>query len=172
MDDIPFEDQREALIVQIAAAFASVTRDEGTTLHEAIAMDDRKTPQEQRAARRFDRDECWQDVPDAVIAASGAALHFLDAKGFRYYLPAFMIYELRNWENSTLFTSSSYRLLNDHPHSMRQSQPATIAARFGFDRAQCRAVAAFLRFEIDSYEILTSKAVVEMVKKWEAYCEL
>ncbi len=163
--------RREALIAQIANAFASVTRDEGATLHEAMAIDDRKTPQEQRAARRFDRDERWQDVPDTVIAASGAALNFLDAKGFRYYLPAFMIYELKNWENSALFTSSSCRLLNDHPHSLRKSEPAVIAARFGFDGAQCRAVAAFLRLEIDSCEILASKVVVEAVKKWETYCE-
>ena len=85
------EPRIDQLIVEITAAFDGVSREEGITLHQALAIDDWKTPREQLAARRLDIDQRWQDVPGDAIVAWESALSFLDAKGFRYYLTAFMV---------------------------------------------------------------------------------
>src|SRR4051812_37598398 len=96
-NETDFESRREALIAEVTAAFDGVSREDGTTLHEADAIDDWKSDAECRVARRLDTEGRWQNVPDEDIWACCSALSFLDAKGFRYYLPAFMIYGLKHW---------------------------------------------------------------------------
>src|SRR5215210_2470119 len=109
-----FESRRAALVVEISAAFDGVSREGGTTLHEAEAMDDWKSPEEQRAARRLDPETRWQDVPDADISACCSALSFLNERGFRYYIPAFMVYSLRHWgdDRHGILNSCEYHLLH------------------------------------------------------------
>ena len=166
-----FEDRRSALIAEITAAFDGVSREGGTTLHEADARDDFKSSEEQRAARRLDLEQQWQDVPDKDIFACCSALSFLDAKGFRYYIPAFMICSLKHWgdEASVILNSCEYHLLHDYPKSLRKSEPAPIASKYQFTDAQSRAVARILRFILDFDEITGDRATVEAVERWERY---
>ena len=168
-----FESRRAALVAEISAAFDGVPREGGTTLHEAEAMDDRKPPEEQRAARRLDPETKWQEVPDADIFACCAALSFLNEKGFRYYIPAFMLYGLRHWGDdwNGILNSCEYHLLHDYPKSLRQSDPASIAGKYRFTDAQSKAVARFLRFIIDSDETKADRATVEAVERWERYAQ-
>ncbi|MDQ1611392.1 MAG: hypothetical protein QOG00_1323 [Pyrinomonadaceae bacterium] len=170
-----FETRRDALVAQITAAFDGVSREDGTTLHEAEALDDRKSAREQRAARALDLEERWQDVPDKEIAWCCHALSFLDAKGFRYYLPAFMRYGLRHRgdpdDNGFILSSCMHQLTQDFPTSVRKSDPAKMARVWNFTNAQSRAVAAFLRFVIEFEDGYARQATVEMVEKWEEFCE-
>jgi hypothetical protein len=91
-------------------------------------------------------------VPDEDIFACCSALSFLDEKGFRYYIPAFMLCSLRHWgdEASVILNSREYHLLHDYPKSLRASEPALIAGKYQFTEAQSRAVARFLRFVLIS----------------------
>ncbi len=172
-DETNFENNRSALIAEITAAFDGVSRGNGTTLHEAIAMDDRKSDEECRAARRLDTEQRWQDVPDKDICACCSALSFLDAKGFRYYLPAFMLYGLRNWEDdpNDILSSCEFHLLHDSPKSLRKSEPASIASKYGFTNMQSRAIAKSLRFVVASHVTTTALPTLEAVERWEKYCE-
>ena len=162
-----------ALIAEITAAFDGVSRENGITLHQAIAIDDWKTPEEQLAARRFDIDQDWQDVPNDAIVACESALSFLDAKGFRYYLPAFMVCGLRKWDTDAgrIVDTCEYHLLHESQKSLRQSEPSSIAAKCGFTDAQCRAIAHFLRFVVgDDDELTTQPATtLQAVAKWENF---
>jgi hypothetical protein len=170
-----FESQRDALITEITAAFDRVSREDGTTLHEAKAIDDWKTPQEQQAAREFDTEQRWQDVPDDDILVSESALSFLDAKGFRYYLPAFMLCGLKDWENdsSGILHSCEYHLLHESQKSLRKSEPKEIAAKYKFTNEQCRAIANFLRFVVGEDDEFTraERPILLAVEKWEKYVE-
>jgi len=162
------------LIAEITNAFDRVARADGTTLHEAIAIDDWKTREEQLAARRLDTEQRWQDIPDDVIVACESALPFLDTKGFRYYLPAFMVCGLRNWENDAgrVVDTCEYNLLHERQKSLRQSDPASIAAKYGLTDAQCKAIAHFLRFVVgnDDDELTTQPATtLQAVAKWERF---
>lgn len=172
MSDVPdFESRRGALVAEITAAFDGVAREDGTTLHEAEAMDDWKSDEEQRAARRLDVEARWQDVPGEDIAACCSALSFLDEKGFRYYIPAFMVYGLKRWGDDWdgVLSSCEYHLLHDYPKSLRKSDPAAIAGKYQFTEAQSRAVARFLRFIVDFDEGAGDRATVEAVERWERY---
>ena len=161
------------LIAEITAAFDGVSREDGITLHEAIAIDDWKTPEEQLAARRLDTEQRWQDVPDDAIVACESALSFLDAKGFRYYLPAFMACGLRNCDTDAgrIVDTCEYHLLHESQKSLRQSEPSSIVAKYGFTNAQCRAIAHFLRFVVgDDDEHTTQPATtLQAVAKWETF---
>jgi hypothetical protein len=166
-----FDSRRSALIADIAAAFDGVPRGDGTTLHEAMAIDDRGSPEEQRAARRLDLEGRWQDVPDGDIFECCSALSFLDEEGFRYYIPAFMVYGLKHWGDDPNFIldSCEYHLLHEYPKSLRKSDPASIAGRYHFTDAQSKAVASFLRFIIEFDQTKAARAAVEAVERWERY---
>ncbi len=96
-----FEERWAAVIAQINAAFDGVSRGDGITLHEAMAIDNCKSTEDQCAARRLDVERRWQGVSDNDIFESGPPLSFLDQKAFRYYIPALMILGLRHWEDDT-----------------------------------------------------------------------
>ena len=84
----------EAIVALIHAAFDGVTRGDGTTLHEAMMMDDYGSIEAQRDARKFDQETRWQDVPGHDICNNPSYMGFLDTAGFRYYLPANMVWSL------------------------------------------------------------------------------
>jgi hypothetical protein len=79
------------LVVLVEEAFAGVTRGDGISLHEAIAMDDYATPETRAAARAQDHDTDWHDVPNNVLSAHCEVFSYLDPAGYRYYLPAAML---------------------------------------------------------------------------------
>jgi hypothetical protein len=161
------------LIAEITAAFDGVAREDGTTLHEAIAIDNWKSPEEQHAARRVDTEQRWQDVPPEAIIACESALSFLDPKGFRYYVPAFMVCGLRNWGNDAglIVDTCEYHLLHEPQKSLRQSDPASIAAKYGFTDAQCKSIAHFLRFVVGKDDAFTTQPATALraVAKWETF---
>ncbi|WP_052754494.1 DUF6714 family protein [Calothrix sp. 336/3] len=169
-----FESRRAALIAEITEAFDGVSRKDGTTLHEAIAMDAWESVEKQRAARCLDLETRWQDVPDDDIIACCSALSFLNEKGFRYYIPAFIICGLRHWGNDRngILHSSQYHLLHDYPKSLRKSEPTAIASKYQFTDVQSKAVARLLRFLIDFDEIVGNPATVEAVERWERYANI
>ena len=167
------ESRINELIAEITAAFDGVAREDGTTLHEAIAIDDWKTREEQLSARRLDTEQRCQDIPDDAIVACESALPFLDTKGCRYHLPAFMVCGLRNWENDAgrVVDTCEYNLLRERQKSLRQSDPASIAAKYGFTDAQCKAIAHFLRFVVGDDDELTMQpaTTLQAVAKWERF---
>lgn len=102
MDDV--EQRAEEVAGEILRSFAGVTRDDGVTLHEALVIDDYGSDAERAAARELDTDRRWQDVPGHLIEGHSDALHFVDPKGFRYYLPAYMVWALRHFRTSDSFS--------------------------------------------------------------------
>jgi hypothetical protein len=89
------EERKRALIAEITAAFDGVAREDGVSLHEAHVIDDYGSAEERAEARAMDTESCWQDVPDELIARGDSVLSFLDPKGFRYYIPAYIVWYLK-----------------------------------------------------------------------------
>jgi hypothetical protein len=101
--DVDFSDEfasdvleADVLLKLIEDAFDGVTRGDAITLHQATVIDDYGSEDEFLAAAKFDTEVRWQDVPDSAIVENPAPFHFLDNAGFRYYLPAFMSWAIRN----------------------------------------------------------------------------
>jgi hypothetical protein len=166
-----FEARRSALIAEIAAVFDGVSRAGGKTLHQAVAMDDWESDEDQRAARKLDVEQRWQDVRGDDISACRSALSFLDAKGFRYYIPAFMVYGLRHWEDDRngILSSCVFHLLHEPQKSLRQSEPASIVSKYDFAGAQCKVIAQFLRFVTDFDVMRADRATVQAAERWEEF---
>ncbi|MBX7104707.1 MAG: hypothetical protein K1X57_11540 [Gemmataceae bacterium] len=89
------DEVRKSLIADIEVAFADVKREDGVTIHEAEIIDRYGSDEEQQEARKLDTETRWQDVPDDVMDWH-SGFCFLDLKGFRYYLPAYMTWILKN----------------------------------------------------------------------------
>ncbi|MEM8502064.1 MAG: DUF6714 family protein [Cyanobacteria bacterium P01_D01_bin.1] len=101
-----YNQRKLALIQEITAAFDGVAREDGVTLHEATVLDDYGGPEERAKARAQDTEKRWQEVPERDIRCEDAVLSFLDAKGFRYYIPAYMIWYLRHIDGEGIARSS------------------------------------------------------------------
>lgn len=95
----------ELLLDLIRDAFGDVALGDGISLHEARAIDNYCTLEKRREARAKDTEESWQQIPDAVIEEHYDIFPFLDAKGFRYLLPAYMCWTVRYLKKSQSCTS-------------------------------------------------------------------
>ena len=136
---------REATIRAIHQAFAGVSRANGVTLHEAQVIDDHGSDQARQRARSRDSEAKWEQVPPEDIAGHYSTLSFLDPVGFKYYIPAFMTWTLRNYDVSDSLTvdHTIYALNPSLKPKLRTWQLERYSI---FSEEQAVAVAAFLRY--------------------------
>jgi hypothetical protein len=158
------------LIVEITAAFDGVAREDGVSLREGIVMDD-YGPEEQRAAARLlDTDTRWQDVSDDDMQRYEVSLSFFDAKGFRYYLPAYMLRDLR------LNIDAEHGISSDTLYSLSLAADTRLR-NFQLERfslltpPQGQAVCRFLRFvAIHTHKYDREYAADALADYWSRYC--
>ena len=163
---------KEELIGKIEAAFKDVKRQDGVTFHQAIARDDRASEKEELEARKLDRDEYWQDVPDELLKNEGSFLTFLDDKGLRYYLPASMRCALRHSdESSYLIESILYRFF---PISRKQGKPSDFVSNFvknlQLTKEQCQVIYQFMKYFEDEY-LQVDELWLKSLEEWKKLSE-
>ena len=90
---------KEILIQHITEAFNGVEQPLDITLHVAEAHD-QWDYQNNHVHRRHDYFGLWQNIPLKHIRSCQHALSYVEKVGMRFYLPAYMIWYLRNYENS------------------------------------------------------------------------
>lgn len=160
---------QQALIAEITAAFQAVSREDGVTLHQARVLDAYGDAAAQAQARTLDTDNHWWEVPDAWIAEFSEALNFLDPPGFRYYIPAYLIWTLRHYPTSNSFTVDAtlyafclYPSLVEHKLSYFEAM----------DQAQSRVICRFLRYCIrfagDAMDTQAAQQALESY--WGKFC--
>jgi len=102
------------VISEITRAFENVRLDDGISIQQARALDDYASVAGQLAARAKDTEERWQDVPEEKLRNLEDVHAFLCPKGFRFYIPAYMIWVLHHLElhdrDSQLSESTVYSL--------------------------------------------------------------
>lgn len=135
---------QQGLIDEITSAFQDVRRGNGVTLHEATVIDSYGSMEERAKARKKDTERRWQDVPDRDIANTDAVLSFLDAEGLRYYLPAYIVWYLRNIDNDAVRSSNTFDSVVFHlTYQIEEREDKRFE---GLTPAQGRAIAHFLIF--------------------------
>ena len=142
-------DDVSKLIVVIESAFDGVKLGNGTGLHEAQGMDDWTDAETCAKLREKDEKDDWRKLSPDLINSPHGGLTFMDAEGFRFHLPAFLIAELRgNDRCSTVFNLT------------RISDPLENQFRL-LTKEQCLAVRWFLfhllakdEYEFDRSDIL------------------
>ncbi|MBU5636543.1 hypothetical protein KOM00_07310 [Geomonas sp. Red69] len=137
------------VIEQIRAAFAGVTLEDGIGILESDAIDGCVSDKKREQARNNDYRENWETIPDEVIAENYSALCFMDPKGLRFNLPAYMIFALKNYRSSA---SASV----DAPIYALQKEPEELEQAWKiFTKSQREGIANFLKFMI-----------IEVGEKW------
>ncbi len=166
------EEIREALINDIREAFAEVSREDGVTLHEADVIDDYGSAAARAEARKLDTEERWQDVPDADIEKYDWILSFLDLKGFKYYIPAYMVWSLKNYQTSSSASvdATIYALA---PPSSPDLQAWKLERWQVFDTLQAKTICRFLRFAVEQAVLCMDARVAQeaLDSYWGKYCQ-
>ena len=147
----------------IIEAFAGVTREGGVSWSEAEVIDKNGTAEECALARAGDRDREWTELlgdPAWTATVGSGGFPFLNAIGFRYYLPAAMIRWLQGENEGYL------------PYNLTLSDGAIRDSQLGqwsfFDDAQRMAVARFVRYCRD-FEETDGNPVDDWHRAYEAY---
>jgi hypothetical protein len=158
------ETARSELIATIVAAFGEMQREDGVSLHEADALNNYGVEEDPARARAVDTEHHWWEVPDAHMERLYWAHSYFDAKGFRYYLPAYMTWALRVLPepnaNTTSLDSLLYTLTpsEEPPESnwLFQKQVALLTSE------QCKAICSFLQYLVrygDGYGEMAQEAL-------------
>jgi len=163
------ETLRETVVQAITDAFDGVTRQNAITLHEAQVIDEYGMPDERAAARLLDTEHRWQDISDRHIEECSDALGYLCPVGFRYYLPARMIYVLNHYRSSHCWAveNTIYGLCTSgRLHDYRPHQFAILS------QEQSRAVCLFLWYLVEcGHGYVDEDAVVEaLTRYWSRFC--
>jgi len=152
------EAERLRVLAEIEAAFDGVSREDGVTLHEADVIDHYGGDDERAAARKLDTETRWQD---ADLKTFGSVLCFLDVKGFRYYIPAYLCWTLRfgetgyEWTNEQVVHQLCVESPDSHGYFRLTAETADRlmawkrARHDTFRPAEAKAILAFLRFVKD-----------------------
>ena len=96
----------------IRIAFRNVKLDGGVSLRQAKVMDNYGEGANNKEFKTLPEQEItnnWEAIPDEIISQHCYLSH-LDAKGFRYYIPAFMLSSLREPEFSDTLGSTIFAL--------------------------------------------------------------
>ena len=91
---------REDLIKEIEKAFSNVELGDGIGVLEAEAIDNYASTEERKDAHDNDWRNDWRDIPDDAIEKYYSSLSFVDAKGMRFCLPAYMRFALKYFDKS------------------------------------------------------------------------
>lgn len=153
-----------AVETQIREAFKGVSREGGVSWSESYVIDDYGTMDERLAARALDRDTSWQQLVRARHWNRGhgaGGFSFLDAIGFRYYLPAALIQSIRAGHDMDI----CYHLIVPPPTDRLHEYSVQRCSLL--DVHQCRAVAAATRIMI----VIDPLARVSGISDWQAALE-
>jgi hypothetical protein len=154
------------VIAEIAAAFRDVALDEGIGILESEAIDSYLSDEKRRVARENDYREKWDDIPERVIAQYYSALCFMDARGLRFNLPAYMTFALRNYDKSgSASINATITALCREPEELQREWSI-------FSLRQRKAIAHFLRYmvtEVGERWVDSWQASLSYEKTWCLY---
>lgn len=153
----PKEREREALIAEITAAFAGVSPQGRATLRDAYYADNFR----EMEIAWDDRDTDWREVPADVLEYFGFMANVFiwgNLKSFRYYLPAYLIYELRGGAAELVDFALDLRVDPSMPFLEREEVRM-------FDRAQRAAIVRYLRY-VMAFDWGSSSAERALERVW------
>ena len=144
--------ERDALENEIREAFKDVTREGGVSWNETKVLDDYGSAEQAKNARASDADRNWMELADSDwdIGPGFGGFAFLDAIGFRYYLPAAMIRTLHDGEAAGRCwgIEQPLTLQKGKKPSAQEMREYRLAQWSLLDLRQRRAVARFLQFMV------------------------
>ena len=103
-----------SLINEIESTFSEVFLEGGIGIYEARVIDDYGDEKERERAKREDSKKWinWQEIPDEILRKHYTTFCFVDSKGFKFLIPAYMRFTLKYCEedDSASIDSTIYAL--------------------------------------------------------------
>jgi hypothetical protein len=130
-----------ALVSMIEGAFDGVTLEDGVSLNECEFADSGGTATVFRDAAANDERENWRLIADDLTRFE-VTFCFTDLRGYRFYLPAYMIWTIRNFRTSNSIIADFTIYACDPDRHQFKEMPFV---QF-FDHAQLQAIVSFLQF--------------------------
>ncbi len=162
--------RRDALVADIRHAFADVSREGGVSVSEAYVIDNYGTDEERADARASDTDTHWSQIDPAIEDPCGSALTFMDAIGYRYYIPAFMCATLQSAYEKLGPTRNLVNAYLDPAHHFRPFYRDTrLSLLTGAQRnciARCALLVAELDYVHDPTDSYVPRAIRSIAANW------
>ena len=143
------------------------------TLHQAQLADQtmtRKIPEhEWNDAGKRDAGRTWQDLTDEEIVSCDAALSHFDESSFVYYLPAYLLFAVRNYNAD--WPDPGEMTVGSVVHSVTHRTPYTLGRFKLLSTEQRAAVIAFLELIAEKgsdHERLQAQKALERYWKTDA----
>ena len=141
--------------MEIESSFRGVALEDGIGIFEAEALDACVSDAVREKTRRRDQRDSWESIPDETISQHFSVLCFMDQKGLRFHLPAYMRFAVRNYETSdSASVDSVIYALCRAPQSVEKDWPL-------FSEKQRATIAKFLKF-------MVLEAGEQFVDSWQA----
>ena len=134
----------------IIQAFDNVSYPKNITLYVAQSHDNHEYDEDEKY-KKSDFVGKWQDIPDSHIEDCYCALSHLEPDGVRFYLPAFMLWVLDNYEAKeeevSYATFSAFMKFKSKGLENFHNEQFSL-----FNKKQKYACAMFLKYFIDKYK--------------------
>jgi hypothetical protein len=158
---------KNELITEIQSAFKDIKLEDGIGLWEGQGLDDYASNDEILKLRSKDERNNWDNIPYEDIAYASSSLSFFDAKGMRFCLPKFLIFNLLSdeiFEEIGLYSPDVIFTLGHNLNDEYQK------ARFSlFDNHQIETIIHFLEYKIEKIistdkEYATDYTYLELIR--------
>ena len=138
---------KESLIAEIKSSFQNVKLEDGIGLWEGQGLDDYANENEILKLRLRDERNNWDTISYEDLAYAQSSLSFFDAKGMRFCLPKFLIFDLLEDEIFQEKGISAPDVVFIIGHNMNEEYQKN---RFSlFDRPQIETIIHYLEYKIE-----------------------
>ena len=138
---------KEELITEIQTSFRDVKLDDGIGLWEGQGLDDYANETEILKLRLKDERNNWDSISYEDLAYAQSSLSFFDAKGMRFCLPKFLIFDILEDEIFEERGINSPDVIFTIGHNLNEEYQKN---RFSlFDNRQIETIIYYLKYKID-----------------------
>jgi hypothetical protein len=138
---------KESLIAEIKSSFQNVKLEDGIGLWEGQGLDDYADESEILKLRLRDERNNWDTISYEDLAYAQSSLSFFDAKGMRFCLPKFLIFDLLEDEIFQEKGISAPDVVFILGHNLNEEYQKN---RFSlFDRPQIETIIHYLEYKIE-----------------------
>lgn len=155
------DSEEKKLTDRIRAAFENVMLEDGISLNMTEYYDSGGTVPLYKERASSDERYNWWEIPDATLEKFTVTFSFTDLQGFRFYIPAYMIWTVRNHRksDSIIADSTIYAIDPDH-YLFRET-----SFQKWFTKEQVDAMVEFLSYAVRNGDTLDGEVAMENIGK-------
>jgi hypothetical protein len=154
-------DAEAKLIAQIGNAFAGVTLDDGISLNMTEFLDSYGCSAEFEEQAKFDERNDWSAISDETLEKFTVTFSFTDIAGYRFYLPAYMIWTLKHHRtNDSIIADFTIYALDVNTYQFENRSFVDV-----FTPEQLDCIAEFLQYCVDNGDTLDDETAFQHLYK-------